>query len=107
MGSLSLLTTSLSWLVLLFASVAAAEWKYSTVSEHCDIFYNYTIDPGLECRVKVTNVTLIPAHNDVPAYCRVTATAEQYTGLLLFFPADGKDWKGIYSAEGCGGACGT
>jgi hypothetical protein len=101
------LSTTLSCVILFLGGLASASWNYSTVTEHCQDLWNYTIDPGFECQTTVTNVTLIPAHNGVPSFCRVSAMVNQFTGVLLFLPAAGKDWKGTYSAEGCGGACGT
>jgi hypothetical protein len=29
------------------------------------------------------------------------------TGILVLLPAAGKDWDGHYTAEGCGGSCGS
>jgi hypothetical protein len=82
-------------------------YNYSTVTEHCDDIYNFTGDAGLEAPTKVTNVTLIPASGTTPAYCAVTMYVQEYTGVELWLPAEGQDWKGVYSANGCGGSCGV
>lgn len=102
--ALLLKTVCLSFLLLNYVVDA---YDYSTVTEHCASLWNYTLDPGYEAPMTVTNVTLIPAHNSIPAYCRVTGMVAQYTGVLILLPAYGEDWKGIYSAEGCGGSCGS
>jgi hypothetical protein len=32
---------------------------------------------------------------------------DTYTGVEMYLPAEGKDWKGVYSAHGCGGSGGV
>jgi hypothetical protein len=32
---------------------------------------------------------------------------DTYTGIEMYLPAQGKDWKGVYSAHGCGVSCGV
>ena len=89
-----------------FCQVVLA-YNYSTVSEHCDDIYSFTGDAGLEAPTKVTNVTLMPASGSTPAYCAVTMYVDVFTGVEMYLPAAGKDWKGVYSAHGCGGSCGV
>lgn len=97
---------SAATLVLAYSSIAKATWNYSSVTEHCSDIYNFTGDAGFEAPTKVSSVTLIPASGTTPAYCEVTMYIESYTGALLYIPANGADWKGVYSANGCGGSCG-
>jgi len=47
------------------------------------------------------------ASGTTPAYCAVTMYVDVYTGVEMYLPAEGKDWKGVYSAHGCGGSCGV
>lgn len=104
---MSFRTAALSFLALT-SSVRA--YNYSEVTEHCDDLWDFTGDAGLEAPTVVTNVTYIPgAQADegyTPAYCSVTAYVQEHTGILLYFPAEGKDWKGIFASHGCGGSCG-
>lgn len=99
-----MLLTLLPFLALVPSSFA---YNYSSVAEHCDDIWNFTGDAGLEAPTTVTNVTYVAASGTTPAYCQVTATVETYTGIELYIPAEGSDWKGIYSASGCGGSCGA
>jgi hypothetical protein len=89
--------------------LVAATWTYSSVEEHCSDIYSFTGDAGLEAQTVVTDVTLVPANGTTgtPAYCSVTAFVNEFTGILLWLPAKGADWRGIYSGHGCGGSCGA
>lgn len=91
--------------ILALPSVLA--YTYSTVTEHCNDLYNFTGDAGLEAPTRVTNVTYVAASGATPAFCAVTMYMESFTGALVYLPAEGKDWKGTYSAHGCGGSCGV
>jgi hypothetical protein len=82
-------------------------YTYSTVSEHCSDLWSFSGDAGLEASTKVTNVTLIAASGTTPAFCSVTMYVEKYTGIVIYLPAEGKNWKGIFSSHGCGGSCGA
>jgi hypothetical protein len=32
---------------------------------------------------------------------------DTYTGIEMYLPAQGKDWKGVFLAHGCGVSCGV
>jgi hypothetical protein len=72
MAAQSAMVNHLARIFFLFTAIVKA-FNYSTVAEHCASLYNYTLDPGFEAPTVVTNVTLIPAHSGIPAYCRVEA----------------------------------
>lgn len=77
------------------------------MKEHCASLYNYTANPGYETPIKVKNIALIHTHDGVSAYRLVAGMVAQYTCVLLFLLAFGKDWRGTTSAEGCACACGS
>jgi hypothetical protein len=74
----------------------ARAYNYSTVSEHCNDIWSFTSDAGLEAPTAVTNVTLVPANGTTPAYCSVAMTVDAYTGVVMYLPAEGKDWKAYF-----------
>jgi hypothetical protein len=84
---------------------SASAYNYSTVSEHCDDIWNFTCDAGLEARTQVPNATYTAASGTSPAYCAVTMYVDVYIRVEMYLLAEGKDWKGVYSAHGCGGPC--
>ena len=96
---------SIAALVLALCQSVSA-YNYSTVTEHCDDIWSFTGDAGLEAITKVTNVTYIAPSGTTPAYCSVIMYVNGYTGIEIYLPAEGQDWKGVYSAHGCGGSCG-
>jgi hypothetical protein len=101
------LSTPDGYRLLLAFGHSASAYNYSTVSEHCDDIWNFTGDAGLEARTEVTNVTYLAASGTTPAYCAVIMYVYVYTGIEMYLPAEGKDWKGVYSAHGCGGHAGS
>lgn len=92
---------------LLTACQAVQAYNVSSVSAHCDDIYSFTGDAGLEVSIQVTNVTYYAANGTVPAYCAVIMYAQNNTGIEMYLPAEGKDWKGVFSSHGCGGSCGA
>ncbi|KAF7556390.1 hypothetical protein G7Z17_g1431 [Cylindrodendrum hubeiense] len=82
---------------------------YHHVAEHCTDLYDFTGDAGLEAPTVVTNVTYIPADDDldIPGYCEVYGYIDGYTKFGLALPAEGADWSGTFQSQGCGGSCGV
>jgi hypothetical protein len=104
---LAMLSHSFVAVLLLALSHVTSAYNYSAVTRHCDDIWDFTGDAGLEATSTVTNVTYIAASGTTPAYCEVSMTVETYTGVLMYIPAEGKDWKGVFSSSGCGGSCGS
>jgi len=65
----------------------------------CAALRNLTLDAGF-----VTSATMVPAGEDVPAYCQVRATALPSISIEVRLPAEG--WNGKLYQVGCGGFCG-
>jgi hypothetical protein len=107
MESGSVKSMTLPYLFLLLLSHKCLYSSYSAVKEHCASLYNYTANPGYETPIKVKNIALIHTHDGVSAYRLVASMVAQYTCVLLFLLAFGKDWRGTTSAEGCACACGS
>ncbi len=65
----------------------------------CTALRNLTLDGGF-----VSSANMVAAAEDVPAYCRVRATALPAISIEARLPAQG--WNGKLYQVGCGGFCG-
>ena len=66
----------------------------------CEALRNTVFDAGF-----VTTARVVPAADDVPAYCEVRAMALPEIQIEVRLPMDG--WNGKLYQTGCGGLCGV
>ena len=70
-----------------------------SAQDACESLRNLTIDAAY-----VTSANIVPAAEDMPAYCRVRATALPAISIEVRLPLEA--WNGKYYQTGCGGFCG-
>jgi feruloyl esterase len=69
-------------------------------AERCLSLRGLTLDAAF-----ITSTDIVAAADDMPAYCRVRATALPAISIEVRLPT--KSWNGKYYQTGCGGFCGV
>ncbi len=85
--------------VALTAALSTAASAEEKTAADCAAQRDVVFDAGF-----VTSARVIPAGEDLPAYCEVRATALPAISIEVRLPMEG--WNGKYYQAGCGGFCG-
>jgi len=86
-------------LLAVLAFVVAPATAMAESEAKCTALRNLALDAGF-----VSSANMVPTTDDVPAYCRVRATALPAISIEVRLPVEG--WNGKLYQVGCGGFCG-
>ncbi len=94
------LLTPGSVLSALLLGVFAQGAAHADSTDRCEALRHEVVDAAY-----VTSARIVPASDDLPAYCEVRATALPAISIEVRLPVE--NWNGMLYQTGCGGFCGV